>query len=84
MTYNNTTNPLPPELAGHSPAMVNTLVSLGYGEKWIKILLDIADAENNHPDWSEATNEQIDDHFLALAIRTATGPLRGSPVEELA
>jgi len=71
--YNRTTNPLPAELKKYGTANVNTLLSLGYGEKYIKILLDIADEKNEHPDWSEWTDEEIDDHFLSLVVRYVVG-----------
>lgn len=66
--YNNTTNPLPAELAGHSPFMVNMLVELGWQEDTVKILLDLADSNNNHPDWSEDSAEEIGDHFGLLYL----------------
>lgn len=64
--YNNSTNPLPDALRGHSPGNVNTLLHIGWSEEMTKILLDYADANNDHPDWSEASYEEIEEHFAIL------------------
>lgn len=68
-TYNNSTNPLPEKFEGLSPLMVNTLLSIGYTDNAVNRLLRFADAHNDHPDWSDATNEEIDRHFRGLSIK---------------
>jgi hypothetical protein len=68
-TYNNTTNPLPDKLAGLSPFMVNTLLEIGYSENSVNWLLRFADANDDHPDWSESSTDEIDRHFRALSIK---------------
>lgn len=66
MKYNNSTNPLPAELRGHSPGNVNTLLHIGWDEAEVRVLLDYAQAHNDWPDWSEASYEEIEEHFSIL------------------
>lgn len=54
------------EWSGYSWMMVTTLAELGYNATNIRRLLDHADRNNNHPDWSEATNDEIAAHFTEL------------------
>lgn len=65
-TYNNTTNPLPEMLAGLSPFQVNTLIELGFTPDETSTLLRYADEINDHPDWSEASTDEITLHFVRL------------------
>lgn len=78
--YNNSTHPLPEALVGHSPMMVNTLKELGWEEDTIKILLDLADSNNDHPDWSEASADEIGDHFGLLYLNWLMEQARESEV----
>ena len=68
-TYNNSTNPLPEKFAGLSPFMVNTMLEIGYSENSVNRLLRYADEHDEHPDWSESSNDEIDRHFRAMAIK---------------
>jgi hypothetical protein len=54
------------EWAGYSWLQVTTLVELGFEPDQVRMLLDLADDENDHPDWSEASNEEIAVHFHKL------------------
>lgn len=65
-TYNNSTNPLPEMFAGLSPFMVNTLLELGFMPKETADLLRYADEIDDHPDWSEASTDEITLHFVRL------------------
>jgi hypothetical protein len=54
------------EWSGYSWMMVTTLAELGHDSANIRRLLDMADRRNDHPDWSEATNDEIAAHFTEL------------------
>lgn len=58
---------LPDEFKGFSPMMINALLNLGFSGKDTILLITFADQNNHHPDWSEATDEEIADHFYSLA-----------------
>jgi hypothetical protein len=64
MNYTNSN--LPAMFRGLSPQMVNTLLRCGYGTSDTVLLLTLADEMNAHPDWSEATDEEIREHFDRL------------------
>ena len=66
-TYNNSTNPLPAEFREvGSPFMVNTLLEIGYSPKETITLLRYAQDNNDYPDWSEASIDEIILHFARL------------------
>ena len=64
---NYTNNTMPERFRGLSPMMVNTLLRYGYSDEATIRLLSIADETGNHPDWSEATDDDIREHFSLLA-----------------
>jgi hypothetical protein len=65
------------EWAGYSWLQVTTLVELGFAPDKVRMLLDMADDDDNHPDWSEATNEEIAVHFHQLQEGLMVGMANG-------
>ena len=57
---------MPNEFKGFSPMMVNALLNLGFDADETIKLISYADKNNDHPDWSEATNKEIAEHFYSL------------------
>ena len=58
---------LPSKFAGCSPFMVNELLSFGYADDQVIALLEYADDNCDHPDWSEDSRPTIKRHFEYLA-----------------
>ena len=67
-TYYDKTNPLPAHMSDLSPMMVNTLLECGWHEDTIAWVLRNADRRNDHVDWSEATLDEVDDHYSKLFL----------------
>ena len=61
---------MPTEFKGFSPMMVNALLNAGFDANDTITLLGFANANNNHPDWSEDSTEKIAQHFHTMAAFT--------------
>ena len=65
MMYTNSN--LPAQFKGLMPRAVNDLLELNYSDREVIALLKYADDHNDHPDWSEATDEEVALHFKSIA-----------------
>lgn len=62
-----TNSNLPSHFKGFMPRAVNDLIRLNYSDREVVALLKYADDHNDHPDWSEATDEEVALHFKSIS-----------------
>lgn len=65
MNYTNSN--LPKVFRGCSPMMVNDLLSFGYSDNQVVTLIQYANDNDCHPDWSEDSTEEIRECFDCVA-----------------
>ncbi len=64
---NFTNSNLPEVFRGCSPMMVNDLLSFGYSDAQVVALIQYADSNDFHPDWSEDSTDEIRECFDRIA-----------------
>ena len=64
---NFTNSNLPEVFRGCSPMMVNDLLSFGYSDAQVVTLIQYADSNDFHPDWSEDSTDEIRECFDRIA-----------------